>query len=283
MSDIQNQTGSINDILKIVNRASESFAFEIFIPSLQRNVMFRQITTGQQKRLLKAIIDNPAYQTEFIFAFKQIIAENCIETIAIDNLTIFDKLIIAITLRSMSIGNDLELVFSVPATKNEEVQKVVRVINLKDLVDKALAEIKVSSTTITDDKGIFEVFCDLPTIADEYRLESEMRKNVNIEIKNESELRDTVGDVFAGMLVKYIKEIKIKDGDKLISVDLKPLPFKDRLAIMSRLPTKVSNQIVNYINSISKEFEKVTLFKETINGTVVEQRMKIDSSFFTPS
>ena len=30
MTDIQNQTGSINDILKIVNRASESFAFEIF-------------------------------------------------------------------------------------------------------------------------------------------------------------------------------------------------------------------------------------------------------------
>jgi hypothetical protein len=283
MSEIQNQTGSINDILKMMSRASESFAFEIFIPSLSRSVMFRQMTTGQQKRLLKAIIDNPAYQTEFIFAFKQIIAENCIETISVDNLTIYDKLIIAITLRSMSIGNDLELEFAIPSKKNEEVQKIVRKINLKDLVDKALAEIKITPTTITDDMGIFEVFCDLPTIADEYRLEMEMRKNANVEIKNESELRDTVGEVFSSMLVKYIKEVKIKEGDQLFTFDLKPLPFKDRLAIMSKLPTKVSNQIVTYINSVSKEFDKLTLFKETINGTEVEQRMKIDSSFFTPS
>lgn len=283
MSEIQNQTGSINDILKMMSRASESFAFEIFIPSLSRSVMFRQMTTGQQKRLLKAIIDNPAYQTEFIFAFKQIIAENCIETISVDNLTIYDKLIIAITLRSMSIGNDLELEFAIPSKKNEEVQKIVRKINLKDLVDKALAEIRIFPTTITDDMGIFEVFCDLPTIADEYRLEMEMRKNANVEIKNESELRDTVGEVFSSMLVKYIKEVKIKEGDQLFTFDLKPLPFKDRLAIMSKLPTKVSNQIVTYINSVSKEFDKLTLFKETINGTEVEQRMKIDSSFFTPS
>lgn len=283
MSEIQNQTGSINDILKMMSRASESFAFEIFIPSLSRSVMFRQMTTGQQKRLLKAIIDNPAYQTEFIFAFKQIIAENCIETISVDNLTIYDKLIIAITLRSMSIGNDLELEFAIPSKKNEEVQKIIRKINLKDLVDKALAEIKITTTTITDDMGIFEVFCDLPTIADEYRLEMEMRKNANVEIKNESELRDTVGEVFSSMLVKYIKEVKIKEGDQLFTFDLKPLPFKDRLAIMSKLPTKVSNQIVTYINTVSKEFDKLTLFKETINGTEVEQRMKIDSSFFTPS
>jgi hypothetical protein len=283
MSEIQNQTGSINDILKMMSRASESFAFEIYIPSLKRAVMFRQMTTGQQKRLLKAIIDNPAYQTEFIFAFKQIITENCIETLSVDNLTIYDKLIIAITLRSMSIGNDLELEFAIPTKKNEEAQKIVRKINLKDLVDKALAEIRISPTTITDDLGIFEVFCDLPTISDEYRLEMEMRKNANVEIKNESELRDTVGEVFSSMLVKYIKEVKIKEGDQLFTFDLKPLPFKDRLAIMSKLPTKVSNQIVNYINTVSKEFDKLTLFKETINGTEVEQRMKIDSSFFTPS
>jgi hypothetical protein len=183
----------------------------------------------------------------------------------------------------MSIGNDLELEFAIPTKKNEEVQKIVRKINLKDLVDKALAEIRISPTTITDDLGIFEVFCDLPTISDEYRLEMEMRKNANVEIKNESELRDTVGEVFSSMLVKYIKEVKIKEGDQLFTFDLKPLPFKDRLAIMSKLPTKVSNQIVNYINTVSKEFDKLTLFKETINGTEVEQRMKIDSSFFTPS
>jgi hypothetical protein len=283
MNDDQKQTGSLNDILKIVNRAAETFAFEVDVPSLNRKVMFRQITTGQQKRILKAIIDNPAYQTEFIFALRQIMRENCIESIEIDSLTIFDKLVITLKLRSVSISNDLDIEFTVPAKNSKPEQKIVRRINLNDLLEKVLSEIKITPLTVQDDNGIFEVFCDLPTISDEYRLEDEMRKNVSIEIKNENDLRNTVGDIYAGMLVKYIKQIKIKDGDKYVEIDLKALSFKDRLSIMGQLPTKVTKKIVDYINSVTKEFDKIVLFKEEVDGVTIEQRLKIDSSFFTPS
>lgn len=277
---IQEKTGNIKDILKIVNRANETFAYEIFIPSLNRNVMFREINTSQQKRLLKAIIDSPAYNTEFIFALRQIILENCVEPINLDNLNIFDKMIIAMTMRSMSISNDLDLQFQVP---NSE-EKITRRINLKDLVDSAIKEIKVGPMTITDDSGIYEIFCDLPTINDEYRLENELRKNVtSIEIKNEQQLRETVGNVFTNELVKYIKQINIKNGEETNEINLRTVKFADRLEILNQIPTKITQKVIEYINTISKEFEKVILFKETINGQVIEQRLKIDASFFIRS
>lgn len=279
------KTGSINDILKIVNRANETFAYEIFIPSLNKKVMFREINTSQQKRLLKAVIDSPAYNTEFIFALRKVIEENCVEDINIDNLDIFDKMIIAMTMRAMSINNDLDLQFIVPKTDKTPEQKITRRISLKDLITEAIDKIKIEPATIKDDKGTFEVLCGLPTISDEFNLENELRKNVTtIEIKNEQELRETVGEVFTNEIVKYIKQVNIKnEKDETAEISLKDLKFKDRLAILEKLPAKVNNKIIEYINTVNKEFGKVLLFSEEVDGKKIEQRLKIDSSFFTVS
>lgn len=279
----EKQTGSIQDILKIVNRASNTFAFEVFVPSLQRNVLFKEITTNQQKKLLKAIIDSPAYNTEFIFALRQIIIENCTEDIKIDDLTIFDKLIIALNLRAMSISNDLDLQFTLPAKGNLPERQVVRRINIKDLITKTLGDVKISPIVIKDEKEVFEISCDLPTIADEFRLENELRQHNQIEIKNENDLRETVGTVFTNVIVKYIKSLKIKEQDKIIEINLKDLKFKDRLEIIEKLPVKITKQTIDYINSIQKEFDKIILIKDVIDDVSVEQRLKIDASFFTPS
>jgi hypothetical protein len=279
---VQQKSGSINDILKIVNRANETFVYEIFVPSLAKNVMFREINTAQQKRLLKAVIDSPVYNTEFIFTLREIIKENCVDSlIDIDALTLLDKLVIALMLRSISISNELDLEFKIPKSD----QKIVRRINVKDLADKA-KEIKIEPTVIKDDTGTFEIFCGLPTISDEFNLENQLRHNVeSIEIKNEKELRNTIGEVFTNEIVKYIKQvnIKIKDKDEVYEFNLKDMAFKDRLTLMGKIPTKINNKVIEYINSIKGKFETILLFKEEIEGQIVEQRLKIDASFFTPS
>lgn len=279
--NIQEKSGSINDILKIVNRANETFIYEIFVPSLNRKLMFRELNTSQQKRILKAVIDSPAYNTEFIYALRTVIKENCVEEIDVDNFTILDKMIIAMTMRSIGINNDLDLQFNIP---NSE-EKIIRRINLKDLINVAITNIKINPISIKDDTGIFEIVCGLPTIADEFNLENELHKNSNnIDIKNEKELRETVGEVFTNEIIKYIKQVNIKnENNEIITIDLKPLKFKDRIAILEKLPAKVNIKIIEYINSVNKEFEKVLLFSEEINGKKIEQRLKIDSSFFTPS
>ena len=37
----------------MMDRVNEVFSYEIWIPSLKKNVMFREINTSQQKRLIK--------------------------------------------------------------------------------------------------------------------------------------------------------------------------------------------------------------------------------------
>jgi len=280
--NIEKQTGNIDDILKIMNRANETFAYEIYVPSLKKNVPFREISTSQQKRLLKAVIDSPVYNTEFIFILHQIIKENCIESLDIDNLTIFDKLIIALLLRSISISNNLDLEFTVPNTD----KKIVRRLLVKDIAELAIKEVQIDPITIKDDTETYEILCDLPTILDEYNLEMQLRKNVeSIEIKSEQQLRDTVGEVFTNEIVKYIKQVNIKnktDG-KLYEFNLKSMLFKDRLAILGKIPAKINNKIIEYINTVKLQFDKVLLFKETIEGQTIEQRLKIDAGFFTAS
>ncbi len=273
------QKSNVNDIIKLMNRVNETFTYEIYIPSLQKNVMFRQINTAQQKRLIKSIIDSPAYNTQFIFTLKKIIDENCVESINIDDLTILDKIIIAIKMRSYSIGNDFELSFDMP-----DGEKVTRIIKLNELLENKLESIKIEPRTISDSKGVFTIVCGLPTISDEYRLEDELRRNtITVEINNEKDLRETIGEVYVNELVKYIKQISIKEDDQITDIDLKKVDFKNRIKIIEQLPTSATQQIVTYINDITKEFEKIILIKETINGKELEQRFKIDASFFTRS
>ena len=285
----ETKTGNVNDILKLMNRANDSFAYEIFIPSLDKNIMFRQITTAQQKRLLKSIIDSPAYNTEFIFCFKQIIEENCVEKLDIGELTIIDKLIIALKMRSISISNDLDIKFKVPkiiekdGNKETIEEEIIRRINVSDLTDEAIKHSKVDPMSLKDDKGIFEVFCTLPTINDEYKLEDQLRRNnTQIDIKNEADLRETIGNVFINELVKYIKIVNIKEGEKIIEINLKDISVVDRIKIIGQLPSLLIKQVIEYIGNINKQIEQVLLFKHIAeNGKVFEQRLKIDASFFT--
>lgn len=279
MSESKEKTGTINDVLDILNRAQESFGYEIFIPSLQKNVMFRQINTNQQKRLLKSIIDNPAYNTEFIFTFKQIIEENCIEKIDFNQLTIYDKLIIALTMRSMSIGDDYEVTFT---TDNNQTANLV--LSLKALCDKALSEINITSTTISDEQGKIQIKCDIPTIWEEYKLEHELHKNVKTNIKTDSELRETLGEVFINEIVKYIRALEIKnENDEIIEIDMQTMTFKERIKIIDNLGAKLTKEILKYMKTVNEEFAKVTIVKLDHNGKTYEERLKIDAGFFTPS
>ena len=104
------QTFKIEDVLNIVKKVNDTFAYEVFIPSLNKSILFREINTSQQKRLIKAIIDSPVFNTEFIFTLRQIIKENCVdEKLDIDQLTILDKFIISLIMRSVSVGNSYEV------------------------------------------------------------------------------------------------------------------------------------------------------------------------------
>lgn len=280
MADDKTQQINLDDIVKTIDRASETFAYEIWVPSLKRNVMFKEINTSQQKRLIKSIIDSPIYNTEFIFTLYKLIEENCVEKLDTGNLTILDKLFIAIAMRSTSINDVLELEFKI------DEKTVKRGISLMDIIKKCKDTINIQDTiTLTDDKQIFTLECSIPTIRTEYGLEQESRKgkSPNMNANTPEELRETIGNAFIDEIIKYINVLSIKNGDDIVKITFNDINFANRMSLTERLPIKLIEKLVKYIASIKVELDKVVLIKIEHEGKVMEQRLTIDGSFFMSS
>lgn len=280
----QIKQGNIKDLIKIINKANDTFSYEIFVPSLNRFVLFREINTAQQKKLVKSIIDSPVFNTEFIFAIREIIEENCADSsVVIDDLTIYDKLLIAMNMRINSIGNDL--ILNLKCTDCEKTHPIK--LKLDDLLSSIKDSINIEyEKVIEDDTKTFKVYCELPSIYTEYNMENEFRRNTKIQVENEKELRETIGNVFISELAKYIYKIEIKNEDKIIELDLKTMKFKDRIQLIEKLNVKLLKKIVEYISGIKKEFDKIFLVKikcDCEKQTNIEQRFSIDSNFFIVS
>lgn len=269
---------NISEINNIISKAKETFVYEIWIPSLQKNVMFREISTGQQKRLIKAIIDSPIYNTEFIFALNNIIKENCAEPdIDINELTIYDKLFICLTMRIYSIGKDLTFIIKGPKTGVEYKQDV----NLLEILEK-LKELNLEINAKIYEVGPFKVTVNIPTIGEEYLIEKELRdNNINIDIKTDDEIRSALQNVFITELIKVIKKIEIKSEDKIIELDLKNLKYKDRVNLIEKLPIKLIKNVIEYIASYNNKLNEILILKFDIEGEIFEQKLRLDASFFT--
>lgn len=283
---VKNEMGSLEEVLGIMDRVNEVFSYEVWVPSLKKNVMFREINTNQQKRLIKAIIDSPVYNTEFIFALRKVISENCVDsTIDIDNLTILDKLLISMKMRSVCVGDTLEL--EIPTGDGDK--SIKRGISLEKLIAEIRKTVDLPDVeTYTDDKGIYQLECGIPTILNEYKLENEMRKtSESRDINNYDELRQSVGDVFIGEIAKYVRGLSITEGDKTTKIDLNALSFRNRIALLEKIPERITKNVIKYIEKIKLELDKVTLVKVDIGTTdepdIKEEKFAIDGGFFTSS
>ena len=271
---------SIDQITKIVKKKDVAYASHYLVPSLKKEVPFNEINTSQQKRLVKSVIDSPIYNTEFIYTFREILKENCQDsTVDIDQLTILDKLILAMGLRIKSIGSNVDI-----EIETKEGRKVNVSLDIPKILSLAYETIKeVPPQTFEDQYFIIE--CNLPTIGTEYKIEKELRTKVtNIDIENVQELRKTVGDAFVAELVKYISKVSVKgDGEELVPVDWERFTYSERIRIMETFKTGLLKEILNYVSKIRDELNKIELVKFEFNGETYERRLSIDSSFFTIS
>ncbi|MFA5152382.1 MAG: hypothetical protein WC554_07490 [Clostridia bacterium] len=278
------QSFKIEDVLNMVKKVNDTFAYEVFVPSLNKTVFFREINTSQQKRLIKAIIDSPVFNTEFIFALRQIVKENCVdEKIITDNLTILDKFVIALSMRSVSIGDNYEVELECPNEKCKTPYK--QTLSLKAITDKAKT-VQLVTKTITDESGKFSCDCSIPTVSVEYQLEKEFRSNVDdTDIKNVEEARKMIGDVFIGEIVKYINTLTVVTPEKTIQFGFNNVSMQNRITLIEQLPDKFVKKIIEYINDISKEIDKVSLlnFECTKCKEKIDWRMTLNANFFTNS
>ena len=96
----------INNVLSILDAINKENTVSLYVPSLKREVKFKSISTGQQKLLLKAAVDNPIFQTRFIIAIHNIITENCTEKDILSNFTTIDSLCVLLQYRIENYGSN---------------------------------------------------------------------------------------------------------------------------------------------------------------------------------
>lgn len=274
-------TQNIQDILTQLDRVNSSYSYDVWIPSLGKDVSFKEMTTAQQKRIIKSIIDSPVYNSEFIKACYTIIKENCDDkTIEVDKFTIIDKLLILLKMRSVSIGNEMTVKIKSKISKGTEVKSKV---NLEKIYTDSVKIVKnISPIVIEKDK--FKIECSVPNILSEYNIEKYIQnKHGEEEIKTNAQLRKNVGEKFITELSKYINKLTIEDTE----IVFEDISWKDKINILEKLPSKIMEDVYMYIETITKEIKKITIIDKTItiNGEAeaVKQELDINPGFFTNS
>ena len=122
---------NFEDALKILDNVSNTFVLDVWVPSKQMSLKFKEIDAKQQKSILRSSMKSSVYNTEFIKTFFNILKENLVDKSQEDilkNLSIFDKSLIIIALKS-KISKDFELVFD----EKENVKKKINLVLLLNM------------------------------------------------------------------------------------------------------------------------------------------------------
>jgi hypothetical protein len=270
------ETPEVKDILSLIKSLDNASSFEVEIPSLQKKIPFKQLTTEQLKRVLKTVIDSPIYNTEFILTFNSIIKENCLDKeVSVDNLTAFDKLLVLFKTRIESISPELVLSYTDEEKEQYKLTESSKKINLQEHFTSFIEKGITFDNEIIDVNGC-KVTCSVPTIQTENKLEKELHKNTKLEINTPEELRNVVGETFINELVKFISQISIEDK----VVDLLALPFKTRIGIVEGLPTNLINKVIKYIERYREGTRDLLTVKISTDNGVFVKDIPQDASFF---
>jgi hypothetical protein len=263
---------NVRNILDAIDTANKQVGYDIWIPSLNKNIQFSGITTGQQKQMIRALVDNPIYRTNFIIAMYDIIKNNCIDkSVDVCNLFIDDKIAIALQLRKFSIGNivkvqDADINYVVDLNSVDYKTKFV---HSSDLFDEH---------TFKTDK--FSVVCKAPTILRELQLEKEVRTKLDSsKMETYEDVRNVLSDAYIGELAKHLSSLQVIDHGE---IELANADFKTVYSVVEKLPAQLVKDIIAYMEQLQQYVVSLTTVKgKDNNNTEVDVEITIDAAFFT--
>lgn len=239
------EKADIQNILQILKELDKSNSFEIYLPSLQKNVLFKQLNAEQLKNILKSSVDSSLYKKQFTATTNNLIKENILDKdININELNIFDKLLFLIKTRIESISPEYTFYFNDDEISEYSLEQANFTINLSEIYNAFISS-KPTYNKIEIENGNCTITVALPNILTENRLEDELYKNIKLQISTTEELQATIGETFINEITKYIYNLKINDQ----IINLNDLNFNDRIKIVEQLSAPIITQILKYIES----------------------------------
>ena len=194
-----------------------------------RLVSFKPITVEQQRNLLDCGYDNIIFHTKFITTIYDIIQKNCLELDITNKFNIVDKLSIILHYRKSIFGDFI-------STKDG------RLVNITSFFTN-ITQFKFTEKTIAQDN--IKIDLQIPKLIDQYNWEKEIR-NDTTSLVGEKFVR-ALGELMVEELSKSIKEIYIDDTP----VNYEALKILEKIDLTKKLPSTVSNKIVDYVKDLT--------------------------------
>lgn len=232
---------AVSDLLGKLDALNNSNLVEVYVPSQEATIKFKQLSVKQQKDLIKTGLDGALAGATINNVFNDIIEENTLEECAFN---VFDKAPIITALRVHAFGGE----HTEGDTK----------LDLSKLINKQLVfDVDTTATVVFQDVVVIEL--QVPSLKlDTYinnAIIAKLKGNQNVEVG------DAVGSMYVHEIVKFISSVTV-GGDV---VDFAKSSVKECMQVVESLPAKLLTDIVDFIQLFrDREAEFMT-----IDGTTV--------------
>jgi hypothetical protein len=247
-------SNSVADIIKQLDVLSNEEGVDIFVPSIKKTIKFKTLNLKQQKELLKTSIDENLVKISFNILLNNIIADNIIEPININSFYTFDRNAIAVSLRAKSLDNNY--------------QQQDKLLNLEELINTfSTVEFDPSSLNTEIVENNITLLLKAPQLSIDREINTFSLNK--IKSSNNSDVQTIIGDLVIYEFLKFISVIKVQDKE----INLSALPIKERVSIIEKLPSNITNKVFNFIKEYRDLETKFVKFDDIV--------IDVDGSFFT--
>jgi len=267
--NVENNLLDFNSALSALDKASDAFKIEVWIPSKREYLTFKGLNAKQQKELLNAAMDTSIYNTSFITAFYNILKTNIVngDDALIDSLTLSDKTSIAIALKGQ-ISESINVIF-------DDAKNISNKYDVKDILNKFKSYKSPETIVLESHNSSFVLKAEImpPTIKTEVEYDNQFKGNKKTEdIKSNEDVKILITNAFLGELSKYINKIWINE-EEVILTDLK---FEQRIKIIEKLPSVLVQKVLETITEWKSKLDEVL----TVKHDEYVKTISVDSVLF---
>jgi len=244
---------NFNNALNALNSLSKDY--EIFVPSLNRKLKFKDVTTKQQKNIVKCALEEGTSGLSFINLTSEIVRDNCTESAS---LLVSDKNFILTCLRALSISTSFK-----PYDSDSTV-------DLTPILNKSTALPDTLKTTEVTD-GTVTILAAIPFVTEDIAINNETKKKLSSITNAKDVTREALGEMYINEIIKYVKVIKVGNAE----IKFNEATFNQKTQIIEKIPISLNSKLIDYINNV-KQYERELLTLPDSKVTI-----SVEPAFFT--